>query len=194
MEQDKTKIKDYSDEERYNRKRARVTALLKWLECEFFGVFIFLSLFGISPMLGKAGNVIFAILGIVCYIGVLSDFGMKEGSKARVKNTVRGDDVKQSFGIVLGLIAMLPALVSYIILLLSYFGVIGSAVLPFKILNSGLWGLINIFVQDMKITHMSVHLLWVYPIVLLIYPLTVFIAFKLSFNNVDVQRKIMYKD
>ncbi len=187
------KIKDYSNEEKYNRKHAFGVSLLKWLECEFFGMFIFLSLFGLSPMLKNAGNVIFGIIGLVCYISVLADFGMKEGAKAHVKNTVRGDNVPRSLGLALGAVSMLPALLSYIVLLLSYFKVIGSSVLFFKLMNTGLWGIINLFSPDMKIANLSAALLGVYPVILLIFPLTVYISFRLSYDKVDIQTKILYK-
>lgn len=88
---------------------------------------------------------------------------------------------------------MLPALASYIMLLLSYFKVIGSALLPFKILNLGLWGYIDLFAPNMQAADMSAVLLAVYPIMLLIYPVTTYMTFKMGYDNEDLQTKIMYK-
>ncbi len=184
---------DYSEDERYDRRGAVIKALLKWLECEFFGLFIFLSLLALTLVLKKAGYAIFGGLGLLTYAMVLTDFGLKEGSKARIKNDVRGDNVSRSFGLLLGLVAMLPAAATYIMLLMSYFGIIGSAVLPFKALNFGLWGLISLFVKDMDIANMSVHLLWVYPLTLLVYPLAVHYGFRSGFDSEDIRTKIMYK-
>ena len=48
--------RDYSAEERYDRRRAKITALLKWLECEFFGLFIFLSLMATTSSLIASEN------------------------------------------------------------------------------------------------------------------------------------------
>ena len=192
-EKKNTQQTDYSDDARYDRRGAVIKALLKWLQCEFFGLFIFLSLLALTLVLKKAGYVIFGGLGLLTYAMILVDFGLKEGSKARIKNDVRGDDVKRSFGLALGLIAMLPAALTYIMLLLSYFGVIGSAVLPFKALNFGLWGLISLFARDMDIANMSVHLLWVYPLTMLVYPLAVHYGFKSGFDSEDIRTKIMYK-
>ena len=192
-EKKNTQQTDYSDDARYDRRGAVIKALLKWLQCEFFGLFIFLSLLALTLVLKKAGYVIFGGLGLLTYAMILVDFGLKEGSKARIKNDVRGDDVKRSFGLVLGLIAMMPAALTYIMLLLSYFGVIGSAVLPFKALNFGLWGLISLFARDMDIANVSVHLLWVYPLTMLVYPLAVHYGFKSGFDSEDIRTKIMYK-
>lgn len=193
MNAEKDKLRDYSGSEMYNRKKALVTALLKWLECEFFGAFIFLCLFAMIALMGNAGNFIFGTLGLLCYIMVLIDFGLKEGSKAHIKNAVRGDNVRLSFGFLLGLTAMLPALISYIILLFSYMGIIGSAVLAFKILNFGLWGYINLFAPDMIIENVSAVLLIIYPIIMLIYPLTTLFSFKIGLNNENIADKIIYK-
>lgn len=188
------KIKDYSADEKYDRKRAKVTALLKWLECEFFGMFVFLSLFALSALLGNVANFLFGTFGLICYICIMADFGVKEGSKAHIKNALRGDNVKRGYGFILGIIAALPAAASYLLLLLSYFGAIGSAVLPFKALNLGLWGYINLFAHDMDIANVSPVLLAVYPVTLLIYPVTTWITFKIGFDNEDLQTKIMYKN
>ncbi len=188
-----TETADYSEDERYDRRGAVIKALLKWLECEFFGLFIFLSLLALTLVLKTAGYVVFGGLGLLTYAMILVDFGLKEGSKARIKNDVRGDNVKRSFGLLLGLIAMIPAALTYVMLLLSYLGAIGSAVLPFKVMNFGLWGLIALFVRDMDIAHMSVHLLWVYPLTMLVYPLAVHYGFKSGFDSEDIRTKIMYK-
>ena len=187
------KTQDYSEESHYDRRGAMIKALLKWLECEFFGIFVFLSLLALTLVLKKAGYIIFGTLGLLLYAMIMVDFGLKEGSKARIKNDVRGDNVPRSFGLRLGLISAAPALLTYIMLLLSYFGAIGSAVLPFKFLNSGIWGLISIFVKDMQISHMSPHLLWVYPVTLLMYPLACHFGFKSGYDNEDIRTKIMYK-
>ena len=185
--------RDYSDDDRYDRRGAVIKALLKWLECEFFGLFVFLSLRALTLVLKQAGYAIFGGLWLLLNAMVMADFGLKEGSKARIKNDVRGDDVKRSFGLLLGLISAIPAVISYLILLLSYFGAIGSAVLTFKVMNFGTWGLIGLFAKDMEIAHMSAHLLWVYPITLLVYPLAAHYGFKSGYDNEDIRTKIMYK-
>lgn len=187
------KLSDYSEDAVYDRKKALLTALLKWLECEFFGLFIFLSLLGLSIMLKNMGNFLFGTLGVICYICVMADFGLKEGAKAHIKNTLRGDNVNRNFGLLIGAVAMLPALASYIIFLLSYFNILGSSVMPFKFLNLGLWGYINIFAPGADISNASSVLLWLYPITLLIYPITTHITFKIGYDNEDLQTKIMYK-
>ncbi len=190
----KKEQQDYSEEMTYGRKKACITALLKWLECEFFGVFIFLSLFAMRIVMKGAGDIVFGLLGLLCYAIVLADFGLKEGSKARVKNQLRGDTVGSGFGFLLGFLSVLPALISYGVLILSYKGVIGSAILGVKIANAGLWGLINAFVPTMDIADMNSVLLGVFPAAQLILMLTVVITFGMGLKNEDIKTKIMYKN
>lgn len=178
----------------YNRKKALGTALLKWLECEFFGGFIFMSLLATRVMLHSAGDVIFGLLGFVCYAVVLADIGLKEGSRAHVKNEVRGDSVKPGFGYLLGITAVSPAILSFVLLLLSYSGVIGSAVLPFKALNAGLWGAIDLFAADMDIANVHPALFAVYPALQLLLAAVVGVTFGMGLKNEDIKTKIMYKD
>lgn len=193
MSEEKENLSAEHPEDRYDKRGALIKALLKWLECEFFGMFIFLSLLALTLMLKKAGYIIFGILGLLTYSMIMVDFGLKEGSKARIKNDVRGDSVGRGFGFLLGLISAIPSALSYIILLLSYFHIIGSAILPFKVMNFGIWGIISIFAKDMNIVNMSVHLLWVYPLTMLVYPLSTHFGFKSGFDNEDIATKIMYK-
>lgn len=194
LETEKTKdaeTKDYSQELTYNRRRACIFAVLKWLECEFFGVFIFLSLFAMRIVMKGAGDIAFALLGMVCYAVVLADFGLKEGSKARVKNTLRGDSVKPAFGLLLGLLSVAPAMVSYAVLALSY-GKTGS-MLWFKALNAGLWGLINLFAPTLELADAKQGLLAAFPVSQAVLMLTVFITFRMALYNDDIKTKIMYK-
>lgn len=187
------KPSDYSDEERYGRARALLFALLKWLECEFFGVFIFLSLLALRVVMGRAGDVIFGVLGFITYIMVMADFGFKEGCKARIKNDVRGDNVKRGFGVLLGAVSIVPPLLTLGVLGLSYAGAVPSAVLPFKALNSGLWGIINLFVGDMEIAHLHPAVFAVYPALQLILAAVTAGAFSVGFNNEDLETRLMYR-
>ena len=187
------KPSDYSDEIRYGKTRGLLFALLKWLECEFFGVFIFLSLLALRVVMGRVGDIIFGLLGFITYIMVMADFGHKEGCKARIKNDVRGDNVKRGFGVLLGAVSIVPPLISLGILGLSYAGAIPSAVLPFKVMNAGLWGFINLFVSDMEISHLHPAVFAVYPALQLILAAVTAWAFSVGFSNEDLATRLMYR-
>ena len=190
---EKTAPKDYSDEMRYNRKRAVVTALLKWLECEFFGLFIFLSLLALRVVMKTAADIIFGLFGLVTYVMVMADFGIKEGNKAHIKNSVRGDNVKSGFGWVLGLVSIIPPMLSLALPGFAAKVPEGSAVAVFKALNAGLWGLINLFAPDMDITHVSPLLFAVYPVIQLVLAAVAAGAFRVGFTGDDLQTKLLYK-
>lgn len=187
-------LHDYSDEEHYSRSKAIITALLKWLQCEFFGLFIFLSLFALRAVIGKGANVLFGILGILTYGMVVVDFGSKEGKKAYIKNTIRGDNVKRGFGFVLGLINIIPPMISLLFLGLSYSGVIPSVLFPFKMLNIGLWGIIDLFVDKFDITTIKPALFAVFSAVQLLFAAATGISFAIGHANEDIVTKIVYKE
>lgn len=185
--------KDYSDEARYDRGRALVTALLRWLECELFGLFIFLSLLAMRVMLGQTADIILGLLGLVTYVMVMADFGIKEGGKAHTKNIVRGDNVGRGFGLLLGLVSIVPPLLSLGLLGLSYSGAVGNILPVFKALNLGLWGIINLFVPDMDITHVPAALFAVYPAIQLLLAGVAAWTFGIGLSGDDLQTRIMYK-
>ena len=189
----KPQPKDYSDEVRYNRKRALLTALLKWLECEFFGVFIFLSLLAMRVILKTAGDVIFGLFGLVTYIMVMADFGIKEGSKAHVKNTVRGDSVGKGFGVLLGLVSVIPPAISLAVPVLAEKVPESHALIIFKAANAGLWGIINLFAPDMDITHLSPYIYAVYPAIQLMLAAVAAGAFCIGISGDDLQTRLLYK-
>ena len=185
---------DYSADSRYDRRGAIIKALLKWLECEFFGLFIFLSVLAMRVVMKSAADIIFGLLGFTLYILVMADFGFKEGKKAQIKNSVRGDNVGRGFGVLLGLVSVIPALATLGVLGLSYSGAISPVMPLFKILNAGLWGLINLFCPDMDITHLSPSIFAVYPGIQLLLAAVTAGAFGVGHDNSDLQTKIMYKN
>lgn len=185
--------KDYSDETRYNRGRALGTALLKWLQCEFFGLFIFLSLLAMRVMLKTTGDIIFGLAGLVTYVLVMADFGIKEGGRAHTKNIVRGDNVGRGFGLLIGLVSITPPLISLGLLGLSRAGIVGNMLPAFKALNTGLWGLINLFVSDMDMSKVPTALFAVYPAIQLLLAGVAAWAFCIGLSGDDLQTRIMYK-
>ena len=193
MSESTKKPADYSAESRYNRRGAIVTSLLKWLECEFFGLFIFLSILAMRVVMKSAADIIFGLLGLTLYILVMADFGFKEGKKAQIKNSVRGDNVGRGFGVLLGLVYMIPPLLTLGALWLSYSGAISPIMPEFKALNAGLWGLINLFCPDMDIAHLSPAIFAVYPGIQLLLAAVTAGAFGVGHDNDDLQTKVMYK-
>lgn len=178
---------DITPEEHYSRPRALVTALLKWLECEFFGLFICLSVIAMRVVMHTAADVIFGAAGLVCYIVVLSDFGLKQGAKARVKNQIRGDNVRPIFGFLLGIVSQLPAAAGLAVFALS------SSLPAFKIMNTGLWGIIDLFAPTMRTPDIRPALWAVYPLLLVLQAAAVGICFVMGLNNEDLATKIIYK-
>ncbi|MGN1133385.1 MAG: hypothetical protein ACI4RN_02910, partial [Oscillospiraceae bacterium] len=103
-----------------------IKALLGWLECEFFGIFVFLFFWSFVSVAGVAGNVIFTIIGILIIGCIMMDKGLKLGSEARQKVSLHGAKPCKYLGFGLGAAAMIPSYIVYFILILSRLGVIGN--------------------------------------------------------------------
>ncbi len=66
--------------EKYNKQKAILTALLKWVETEFFGIFVFL--FFLSQLQSLSvhwQNIIFGLTGLLTVVCLMADFGLKQG-------------------------------------------------------------------------------------------------------------------
>ena len=73
--------------EKYNKQKAILTALLKWVETEFFGIFVFLFFIAVAKPFGALANIIFGLTGLLTVVCLMADFGLKQGEEARNKVT-----------------------------------------------------------------------------------------------------------
>ena len=48
--------------EKYNKQKAILIALLKWVETEFFGIFVFLFFIAVAKPFGALANIIFGLV------------------------------------------------------------------------------------------------------------------------------------
>ena len=92
-------------------------ALLGWLECEFFGFFVFLFFWSFISVSGIAGNIIFTIIGILIIGCIMFDKGLKLGDEARKKVALHGAKPCKYLGFGLGAAAMIPSYIIYFILI-----------------------------------------------------------------------------
>ena len=54
--------------EKYNKQKAILTALLKWVETEFFGIFVFLFFIAVAKPFGALANIIFGLTGLLTVV------------------------------------------------------------------------------------------------------------------------------
>lgn len=58
---------------RINKRKLILKALLRVLEAEFFGLFVFLFFWATATAIGVAANIIFAVVGILMIVCVMAD-------------------------------------------------------------------------------------------------------------------------
>ena len=105
--------------EKYNKQKAILTALLKWVETEFFGIFVFLFFIAVAKPFGALANIIFGLTGLLTVVCLMADFGLKQGEEARNKVTFHGENDCPNYGFTLGLIASIPCYITMILLMIS---------------------------------------------------------------------------
>ena len=96
-----------------NKRKLILKALLRVLEAEFFGLFVFLFFWAMSTAIGVAANIIFSVVGILMLICIMADYGLKAGAMCRNKVNLHGVQPCRNLGYTMGLVSMCP---SYILL------------------------------------------------------------------------------
>lgn len=178
---------------KFNKKRSLIFSLLKAVQVEFFGIFVMLFFMAIRLAMGVLGNLIFGFTGLMCAVCIMADYGMKQGETAGERARLHGDNVKVSFGWIIGAVSMLPAFITTILLALSKVGVIGNFMPAYKILNAALFPLMDLAAHSADVKDMSPFVLIMNVIFPLLYLFSSYIGFRLSYNRVDVKDKVIYK-
>lgn len=177
----------------FNKKKAIGLSLLKAVQVEFFGFFVMIFFWAVKNFFGLFGNIMFGFTGLMCIVCIMADFGMKQGEIAREKARLHGDKVGLNFGFALGAAAMIPTYITAILLLLSKIGVIGNFLPAYKILNASYFALIDIPAHSAKVSDMpwgTLAMVFIFP---LLYMFSCYIGYRISFNQVDVKEKVVYK-
>ncbi|MBR1422431.1 MAG: hypothetical protein IJ571_03155 [Ruminococcus sp.] len=179
--------------EGYDKKQALLKSALKWVQTEFFGIFVFLFFAAVSKAFGAGANIMFGFTGLMTVVAVMNDFGLKEGAKAKNKASLHGADVDHNFGLFMGLIGMIPGYVTMAALIISKATGSFNFMPAYKLLNAMFYPLIDWAAHSANVSDMHwwvVALMAVFP---LLYPISTWLGFKISFDQVDVKEKIVYK-
>ena len=171
--------------EKYNKQKAILTALLKWVETEFFGIFVFLFFIAVAKPFGALANIIFGLTGLLTVVCLMADFGLKQGEEARNKVTFHGEKDCPNYGFTLGLIASIPCYITMILLMISKFSGSFNFMPAYKLID---WAAHSADVKDMSpfVFIMTV----IFP---LLYPFATWIGFKISYKQIDVKERVVYK-
>lgn len=178
---------------KYDKKKATLVTLLKAFQVEFFGFFVMLFFWAVKNFLGIFGNIMFGFSGLMCVVCIMADFAMKQGQVARERVKYHGENVSQNFGLVIGVISMIPSYITMIFLVLSKAGVIGNFLPAYKILNASWFPLMDLFAHSADINDMSPLVFILTGLCPLLYLFSSWIGFRLTYNQVDLEDKIIYK-
>ena len=178
---------------KYNKRSALIFALLKGLQAEFFGIFVMIFFWAVAKAMGMFANIMFGFTGLMCVVCILADHGLKQGSLAASADKLHGDSVGSNFGGLLGITAMLPFLLTAVILLISKLGGGFDFLAVYKISNACLYPLLDIFAHSADIKDLRLGVFMLIIPYLALFPISEFIGFRWGYNKVDLKDMIVYK-
>ena len=179
--------------EKYNKQKAILTALLKWVETEFFGIFVFLFFIAVAKPFGALANIIFGLTGLLTVVCLMADFGLKQGEEARNKVTFHGENDCPNYGFTLGLIASIPCYITMILLMISKISGSFNFMPAYKLLDACFYPLIDWAAHSADVKDMSPFVFIMTAIFPLLYPFATWIGFKISYKQIDVKERVVYK-
>lgn len=179
--------------EKYNKQKAIFTALLKWVETEFFGLFVFLFFIAVANPFGAFANMIFGLTGLLTVVCLMADFGLKQGEEARNKVTFHGEKDCPNYGFTLGLFASIPCYITMIILMISKFSGSFNFMPAYKLLDACFYPFIDWAAHSADVKDMSPFVFIMTAIFPLLYPFSTWIGFKISYKQIDVKERLVYK-
>ncbi len=144
--------------------------------------------------LGILANVVFGFCTLGCTLCLFADYCLKLGGKMKGNVTLHKEKPEPYFGAVLGIIASVPFYISYIVLVLSKAGVIGSFTGYFKLINSQFFPIIDLFAKSSTATaDISAGTMIFIALLPAAFIVTCHISYKITYNNIDVAQKLLYK-
>lgn len=176
------------------KKKAIIQLILRLIGSELIGIsFAFFYVAAKTP-LGVMSNIIFGFSSAACMLCLLADMCLKLGGKIKGNVTLHNEKPMPLFGLLLGVLSTLPYYVSYVVLLLAKFRVIGSFTGPFKLINAYFLPVIDSFAKG---STASADIYWPSMILFALLPLTMIavchFCYKISYENIDIAKKVLYK-
>ena len=179
--------------ENKDKKKALLIALAKWAEAELFCIVTFIFYAVITPSMGKGAHILFAIICFALTACLMADYALKLGYSATKGISAGTLDECRSFGLLIGIAAVLPTYICFALLLLSANGVIGNFYPAFKVINSMFAPAVNIFASTADARGLSAGQLIGIGVIPLYIPIVTWIAFKLGYDDTDLAKKFVYK-
>ncbi len=181
-------------ENQINKKKLLLYGFLKAIQCEFFGFFLLLFYIAVSKAMGVFANILFGFAGICTVICIMADLGLKQGEKANNKVKLHGAEPCRNFGLKIGLVAAIPSFVTFFLLVLSYFNVIGNFIPAYKISNACFFPIIDLVAHSASISDLNPAALILFAFLPFFFVLSGWLSFKWGYDQVDLKSKVLYKN
>ncbi len=153
--------------------------------------------------MGFLSCILFGFCSVSALVIIYADFCLKRGEKVKNLVNFHGAKAGPNFGLVIGLVSVIPGYITVLLTYISKLGYIPDFFPIYKLCNLFFLPLtfftdpnyLNEFGASTSVlaSYLSVGTLILIMVLPVIIPLTTWIAFRISYNNVDVKQKIMYK-
>lgn len=177
------------------RKKSYIQVIARLIGSELIGISFALFYVVAKEPLGALANVVFGISAPGCLICIFADHCLKLGGKMKGNVTLHGEEPQPRFGLLLGILASIPYFITYCLLIASKLGAIENMTGIFKLINAPFLPLIDIFAPGAT---PSPEIPWGGLIVIGLLPITLIaachIAYKVSYDDIDVAKKVLYKE
>lgn len=177
-----------------NKRKLITGGLLRVLEAEFFGLFVFLFFWALTTALGVAANIIFAVVGILMLVCIMADYGLKTGAYCRQKVNLHGAEPCRNFGFSMGLVTMCPSYILLGLLFISKSGIMGNFLPAYKLLNACFFPIIDLVAPTPNLSEASPMLYILMAVLPAFYMLSLGMSFRWGYDSVDLKTKVMYKN
>lgn len=132
--------------------------------------------------------------GVVC--GLLADYVLKFSSKVKDNVKYKNKPDSKNFGVLMGLVLMIPGLVVSTVSLLAYLEVIPRNICAiYYLFNTYFVPMVDIPIHG-HIANPQEYNVWAIVIMYfmqLFIPLTTAVTYRVGYENIDVAEKVMYK-
>lgn len=174
------------------KQRAILVGYAKLFQAEIMCIIvvIFMKFLSKAPIM----NYIFGFCTISILAMIMFDFALKIGRKAMQDIKLHNEKTASNFGLTLGFFITIPLYIMAILVVLAKFNIIGNFLPYYKILTSFFLPIIDIFAHNANAENASVLALIVIFILPLIIPIAVNFSYKVGYNDINLEEKIVYKN
>lgn len=177
------------------RRKSYLRLFLRYIGSLLIGLSFALFFVVAKRGLGAFANVIFSFCTICCMLCLYADLCLKLGGEMGGNVRLHKEKDCLRHGMLLGVLSTIPYYITYVILILSKAGAIGNFYGWFRLINSQYFPLLDLFAKgDTLATAIPVDYLVIFALFPLINIVVCHMCFKVSYERIDIAKKVLYKN